>query len=370
MISSISLKNFKCFDDVTFGLKRLSILAGLNGMGKSTVLQALLLLRQSFIDRSLESTGLSLNGSIIELGTAKDIFNHEAAIDDNISFVLKLDEENIFTWSFKYDAEADVLQYENGAEVITNASEFALFSDKFSYLSAERIGPRRTYEMSDYQVRHHSQLGSQGQYTPHFLHLFGKQQVRKQLRHPDAKSDDLNAQVESWLREFRPDIRFSIDAHESIDQMELTYSFTSGEVTSHPIRSINTGFGLTYVLPVLTALLASKGGGLIVLENPEAHIHPKGQSIIGELIARAASSGAQVIVETHSDHILNGIRIAVLKGILDHDDVNIHFLSAEGDAVVIHNPTIDHNGRIDNWPSGFFDEWEKSIEEFLKSPPK
>lgn len=369
MISSISLRNFKCFEKVTFDLQSLCLFTGLNGMGKSTVLQALLLLRQSFLDGSLESTGLSLNSSIIELGTAKDVLNHNTD-EEKISFTLMIDDEKEFSWSFLYDSITDVLQYEKETERITNYSELALFSDKFAYLSAERIGPRRAYEVSDYQVSDHSQLGSRGQYVAHYLHHYGTKEVRKQLRHVNSKSNDLNAQVESWLRELRPDIRFRVDAHLSIDQMELTYSFISGEVESQPIRSINTGFGLTYVLPVLTALLASKEGALIVLENPEAHIHPKGQSLIGELIARAASAGTQLIIETHSDHILNGIRIAVLKGIIDHDDVNIHFLSAEGDRIAVYNPKIDQNGRIDHWPSGFFDEWEKSIEEFLRPVSK
>ncbi|WP_180834594.1 AAA family ATPase, partial [Vibrio parahaemolyticus] len=64
------------------------------------------------------------------------------------------------------------------------------------------------------------------------------------------------------------------------------------------------------VLPIVLALLVTKPGGLVIIENPEAHLHPKGQSYLGRLIQRTAEAGVQVIIETHSDHLLNGIRVA------------------------------------------------------------
>ena len=107
----------------------------------------------------------------------------------------------------------------------------------------------------------------------------------------------------------------------------------------------------------------------MLIENPEAHLHPKGQFMMGELIARAASAGIQVIVETHSDHVLNGIRVAVHDKVINPDSLKIHFFSRLEEAgrmkSKVESPVIDKNGRLDQWPEGFFDEWDKSLERLL-----
>jgi predicted ATPase len=130
------------------------------------------------------------------------------------------------------------------------------------------------------------------------------------------------------------------------------------------------GFGITYVLPVLVAVLSSSPGSIVLVENPEAHLHPRGQVQVGELLARAANAGVQVIVETHSDHVLNGIRGAVHSGIIDPKSLAIHYFSrieVEGRVhSIVESPVIDKDGRFDRWPEGFFDEWDKSLERLLE----
>jgi predicted ATPase len=117
-------------------------------------------------------------------------------------------------------------------------------------------------------------------------------------------------------------------------------------------------------------LLGSRSGSLLLLENPEAHLHPRGQAKLGELLARAASGGVQVIVESHSDHVLNGIRIAVRDGILAAEDAAIHFFARDPDATGVRSKVtqmrVDRDGRIDKWPEGFFDEWDRALEKLLE----
>lgn len=153
-----------------------------------------------------------------------------------------------------------------------------------------------------------------------------------------------------------------------MDLVNLEYSFVTGKHVSNKFRSTNVGFGLTYTLPVIVALLAAGKGSLIMIENPEAHLHPKGQVCIGELMAIAASSGVQVVVESHSDHILNGIRLAVYNQKIAPDKVMLHYFERkeinQGKTSVV-TPTIDQNGRIDRWPDGFFDVWDKCLETLL-----
>ena len=89
---------------------------------------------------------------------------------------------------------------------------------------------------------------------------------------------------------------------------------TSKDVNFH--APVHTGYGLTQVLPIIVAALSSGPKGLLLIENPEVHLHPRGQAAMGEFLAEVATAGAQVIMETHSDHVLNGIRRAVKKGLV------------------------------------------------------
>lgn len=104
---------------------------------------------------------------------------------------------------------------------------------------------------------------------------------------------------------------------------------------------------------------------MVLLENPEAHIHPQGQSAMARLACSAATVGAQLVVETHSDHILNGVRLAVKRGLLQADDVALHYFMREDNGIKIVSPAIGQDGMLSQWPPGFFDEWDRSLDQLL-----
>lgn len=385
MITSLSLQNFKCFEKQTLAFKPLTLLSGLNGTGKSSTIQALLLLRQSYQQKLLQTRGLALNGDLVHIGTAKDAL-FEWAGDDIIGFDITCNVaaqsttnneaheiEVRGTWSFNYkeglQRNEDVLDKILDSLTYSDAIYHScLFSDSgFYYLQAERVGPRRFFETSDFLVRQRKQIGISGEYTAHFLALFGKETVvNPNVRHPDAVSLSLEDQVEAWLGEVSPGTRIKLTQDLVTDTMSVQYAFAGKELSSD-YRATNVGFGITYVLPILVAILAAHPSSLLLIENPEAHLHPKGQAQMGNLLARAASSGVQIIVETHSDHVLNGIRVAVHDGKLQSDDVQLHFFqrSKEDGRCQVVSPHIKPDGRIDRWPDGFFDEWDKSLEALL-----
>ena len=364
MIQLLRLQNFKCFEDQSLTFKNLTLLSGLNSSGKSSILQALLLLRQSYQQDLLPDTGLALNGDLVCIGTAQDAL-FEGATEDSISFEIIWKDETEAKWRFKYNPQVDVSEISE-EPTDPKAYQSNLFSDKFHYLQAERIGPRTYLEISEYQVRQHRQLGSQGQYTPHFLSLYRGENIQKELRHPDEDSLTLTKQVEAWMGEISPGTRINIKNSSDLDLVSLQYSYG----LSNPYRATNVGFGISYALPIIVAILASKPETLILLENPEAHLHPKGQAKMGELLALAASCGIQIVVETHSDHILNGIRLAVHHQQLTVDDVQLHYFQRKeirGDSKIeVISPHVDRNGRIDQWPDGFFDEWKKSLAKLIQ----
>jgi predicted ATPase len=368
--------NFKPFENQLLKFRPLTLLSGLNSTGKSSILQSLLLLRQSYQQKLLSKTGLALNGDLVNIGTAQDAL-FEGAKEDLIGFDIVWQNDTKGMWRFNYDKELDVLNL-TSQPVTEEVYQASLFTNKFYYLQAERIGSRKYYDMSDFSVKEKN-IGIKGENTAFFLSLNEKQFIfNSKLSHPNVKteskgslpdpekSQDLINQVEAWMGEISPGTRITISPKPDVDLISMQYSYGDSKL----YRATNVGFGISYTLPIIVAILASEPGTLILLENPEAHLHPKGQSKMGELLALAASCGVQIIVETHSDHVLNGIRLAVHDGKIEPEDVQLHYFQRqEKEGMMVSNvtsPKIDKNGRIDQWPDGFFDEWEKNLITLLK----
>jgi predicted ATPase len=368
MITQLALKNFKPFSEQSLELRNLTVLSGLNSTGKSSVLQSFLLLRQSFEQKLLDEVGLALNGDLVSIGTGKDALS-ESATEDILKLKISDSNQKTAEWCFNYNRNSDVMELDRELTTIDPAIyQSSLFNDNFHYIQAERLGPRRYFEMSDFQVRRHRQIGSKGEYAAYFLNIYeDKKIIDSRLGHFYAESLTLIDQVEAWMSEISPGTRVNITTNSAMDVVNLQYSYDG---RSNDYRSTNVGFGITYVLPILVAILSAQPDTLILLENPEAHLHPKGQSKMGRLLAIAASCGIQIIVETHSDHLLNGIRVAVREKLAKADNVQIHYFKRhfEDERNIITevvSPRLYQDGGIDLWPEGFFDQSEHDLMDLL-----
>lgn len=371
MITRLTLVNFKAFRRLELPLGPLTLLTGLNSSGKSSVLQALALLRQSFAGVLLGES-LLLNGELVELGSARDILHDDfgqeldlsvtggpavglllAEGGEPVSFVSAFDPE---------EPDEDVLETR-----ISSVQLPEFIFRPFQYLHADRITPAVTYPRSSNAISS-GFLGVRGEHTVNYLRHHGEREVPEgPLRHPDASSPQLRDQTIAWMQELCPGVNFQTDAIEGTDYVRLSYGFggTAGINATRRRRPTNVGFGLTYALPIVVACLTATHKSLILLENPEAHLHPKGQSRMAALIAAAAATGAQLIVETHSDHVLNGVRIAVKQEVLRPEDAVVHFFRGNGSGAEVITPHIDKDGMLAQWPEGFFDEWENSLDQLL-----
>jgi len=365
MIERIHLSNFKSIKDSTFDLERLTLFSGLNGMGKSSVLQSMLLLRQSYEKHLLPNTGISLTGEYVNIGNGKDLLFS----DSNDEFV----EVGVF-WAnsslkfrFDYQDQSDMQPITDGATFIDpSAFSESLFTSKFQYLSAERISPKSTYDVSDYAVNQRRSLGVKGEFTAHFLSEHGDKEIHIEgLQHKASTTKTLIDNLNAWMSDITPGTKVIAKLIPEINRASLHYQFSSSSELTAQFRPENTGFGLTYVLPVVTAVLSARPGDLLLIENPESHLHPSGQSLVANLIAIACENGVQIIVETHSDHVLNGVRTSVKGRDLDSDNVCIFFLSRDTDnpehSADVEEIRIDSKGKISDWPSGFFDQWDRSL---------
>ncbi len=363
MIERLELDNFKCFEKLEMDLKPVNVLMGLNGMGKSSVIQSFLLLRQSYLENKL--AGLKLNGRYVKLGNGSDIL-YERAEREEIGISVE-GKENHVKGSFLYDADSDLL--ENQLFPGDIAQQSVLFGNRFRYLSAYRIEPKDLYRMADEKELQQREFGNTGEYAIHFLNVYGNQRIEnEQVIYNAIEDHSLAEQVRCWLSLIAPGILPQISVNTGLRSAELKYEFREGKERTNAYKSVNVGFGITYVLPVVIALLSAAPGELLLLENPEAHIHPAGQRWLGELIAQACAGGVQIVVETHSDHVINGIRLAVKKKKLNQHDAGIFFFYKEQDEDYRHKvitPAIDADGRIDVWPEGFLDEWDNALLELL-----
>jgi predicted ATPase len=373
MITELRLRNFKCFEELDLPLCPLTLLSGTNGAGKSTVLQALLLIRQSQLHGELTEGRIVFNGELLQLGSLGATLREDAPIGAAIEVAIRWDDGEEL--GFRLTEVAGVARTEVPTK-LRELSERAPLSG-CRYVSADRIGPKAAFGTSDVVVRTADDIGPRGEYVAHYLAVHGLAPIPIPALHfsgneigvdvGDAASVKLKDQVEAWLGLLVPGVRIAAEVDDLTDVARLAFKFPGVSGPSDERRPTHVGFGLTYALPILVAVLSAKPGSLVVIENPEAHLHPRAQRLLVHLFARAAKAGVQVVVETHSDHVLNGARIAVRRKLLEPDDVGVHFFAqgSERGAPQLLSPRIEPSGTLTDWPTGFFDEWDRALDDLL-----
>lgn len=367
MIRRLRLRNFKCFETAGLNLGRLTLLTGINGAGKSSALQSLLLARQLLAPGS---RGIAeLNGPFqLELGRIEDVlFAH--ATEQTIELGLETDAGSA-EWSFDaQDTDAAALTPRPAESRPIPPAVHCLTRQEFTYLGAERWGPRRAY--GSLGVKRIVEVGAQGQFTAHVLLDREREAVRPSLRHPAATADgataQLRPQVEAWMNDFIPNLEVRV--HRSAESTAVVLQVKNRGLETDWLLPTNMGFGVAYALPIVVAGLLAPEASMFLVENPEAHLHPTAQSRMGRFLATVASAGVQVVAETHSDHVLNGVRLVVASGEpIGPDDVVIHhFGGADGAGGGFQTLSINERGSLSAWPGGFFDQSERDLAAILKA---
>lgn len=365
MLKRLQIKNFKALKNADLALGKLNLMAGINGMGKSSLIQSLLLLKQS--SGQLERGTLDLNdGEFVALGKGRDVF-YQYSEDRYITFGLENEEGVSRIWNFEYHADREYLRCEEKHDYIQLEKHFNLFTKNFQYLNAERIGPQQSYSSSTTYIETLKQIGSKGEYAVHYLNVFGTSEriLSDILHHPKARSRALIHEVDAWLGEISPGTKLNTTAVPGTEMVLLDIQFETKLDYTNRFRPVNVGFGISFVLPVVLALLMAKEDRLIIIENPEAHLHPRGQAEMGRLMALAAQAGAQILAETHSDHIINGVRVAVKNGDIPKEDARIFFFDRKTTDFEQYSYVvpirIDYKGELSEYPPNFLDEWNNQL---------
>ena len=374
MLTRLELRLFKCFELLRLPLCPLTLLSGPNSSGKSSVLQALVLLHQTMREHEW-ATRLALNGNGVRLGTVVDVVDE---VHGRTGFEIGVvSDESACHWVFDGERRDMSLQVHsvsvNGQTVEDPRVLRHLLPPRddrwvepvaarirgLTYITAERVGPQEAYALED---PHDADLvGATGEHAVSVLHWGRDEPVPDALVLPGA-APKLLQQVEARMSTLFPGCGVNLQQAPQTNAVTLGLRTSNDTEFHHPIH---TGFGLTQILPIIVAALSQTEGNIMLIENPEVHLHPAGQALMGQFLADVARAGIQVIVETHSDHVLNGIRRTVKTGRLTPEQVAIHFFRPRsGEGAQVHSPALDAAGNIDVWPDGFFDQFDKDMNYF------
>ena len=328
--------------------------------GKSTALQPLLLLAQAARIRTWGSTGLDgelpLNGDIVRLGSAGDVLR-TGQRGGTTQFTVGFDEE-LLTLDISAKAGERVLQARGFAGAAPIPALMGHL-DRLVHLGAVRSGPTDAFPLPDRSGAGLADVGVDGRFASHRYHELADTEVSAERCFGDGNGTTFRRQVDAWLDRLAPGANANVQALPVASTLALQFRLSA---TGEWRRPANVGYGLTYAFPILIALLAAQRGDILIIDSPEAHLHPQAQSRMGRMLAKFAAAGVQLLVETHSDHVLNGARLAVKEGAIGAKDISLLFfagVSSEGHGVT--TPQIDRDGRIDEWPKGFFDQMDTDV---------
>jgi predicted ATPase len=231
------------------------------------------------------------------------------------------------------------------------------------FINAERKGPRVISEINEpltYSV------GNTGENTAYVICEMDKRQKIMGLKLPDdlkiSELDRFSANCEEWLKLIIPETELTCSA--DIEKNIATIKFKNKGEFYLPTA---TGFGITYVLPIIVqALTASMlKNSVLIVENPEAHLHPYSQSQLGKFLAFVALNGVQILVETHSEHIVDGCRIQMAKE-KSCDKMEVLFFEKMEGNCSCRNIKVQEDGELEEWPAGFFDQKRQDLRELLE----
>lgn len=352
MIKTIEIKNFKCFDCLQLSLAGLTILAGGNAAGKSTVIQALLLANATarekgdFVDVS-EALGVAV-------GSPRALVSQNLTVLPEGDFSINIqwnETDRLFVYKIDKLKPLKLMFFRLPKDVM---------NEQLFYLNAERLGPRISYPAGVDE-----DILSNGANAAFLIDRADIQQRKvPECLALDGEKSKFSIQVENWMKAILGDINFSVTTDYVKASTDIRYG---NEMAEEPVLPTMTGFGISYILSIVTAGLwcSSMDNVSLMIENPEAHLHPAAQSRMGKFLECLAYAGVQIIVETHSEHIIDGARIqaAIME---QTDNMRIYFFEKEKEGIQINKIDVDKNGELSEWPKGFFDQKGEDLRDLFR----
>jgi predicted ATPase len=395
--TEIGVSGFKSFAEETrIQLGSLTILAGTNSSGKSSIMQPLLLMKQT-IEADYDPGALLLDGPNVSFTSGEQIMNKtskastSSSIGVRLVFCNYLDVTVDFSWN-----------PQNGIEILRQTWKYQSNQTPFSIepeMSSSEIYQMLPNEgfMDDVSVERHrcflvvteapDQYGGQMSHTfsQHLLTRFVRNliHIRGLRGNPErtyktaavsgsaffGRFEDYVANIIDRFQKENPEQLIKI--HEALQKLGLTdivqtqrlndtqIELRVGRVfgQADPTDTVNiadVGLGVSQVLPVIVALLVAQPGQLVYIEQPEIHLHPRAQIALSEIFADAANRGVRVVVETHSELFLLGVQSLVAEDKLDPKEVKLHWFTRNPDgSSKVTSAELDTTGAFGDWPQDF-----------------
>jgi hypothetical protein len=404
MLTDLCIENFKSLRKLELQIKDLTILIGPNNSGKTSVFQTLALLKQSV-------RGLNFYGNLVRLGTFDEvIFKHDPSHRLYISFNVdsKPKEEEPLSDVGTLSCNICITRGEDGAPTLQHAEVIGQYaevvaqkrmliaayplSDKsrfeelrkrnidgdiqgFIPFLVSRVSPedpivgysRRARDMITEQLSNYLQyvsssrgimqrnepLDSRYSDRPNDVGVNGEKtmQILAYIRDDQYFAEVLN-RFSYWASQFGLDNIIAKIARGP--RYELIGRNKNMDVQSNVV---DVGFGLNQLFPVILQCFYASKGSLVMIEQPEAHLHPKAQALIADFLIDVVNYGNRVMVETHSEHILLRLQRRVAEKRIDPQRIGIYYFEQTSNGTVVHNIAIDKLGNFSgDIPQGFFEE--------------
>lgn len=363
MLNSIFLNHFKCFEQaVNIPLSQITVIYGKNGRGKSSLIQSLLLLSQT-LKKSVNLDYLHFWGEWVSLGKFEDVVTRSSKKYDNfqIGFHAENEDFKMTFSSVKNNPQLAKMSAfcKNGQDLMEVSTTQGGNSDyigtpiqssnlsynllrNLNYISANRQGPINIELRKD--SPNLQTIGAKGENILNVLSRQTKQQL-------DVIASELSFVMSGA----------TVHVKENLDFFEL---FLDSKDNQKGFLPVNVGCGYSYVLPIIAQIILAPQDSVLIIENPEAHLYPGAQSrLMDFMIKYSQQKNIQLILETHSDHIINGIRIAIKNNKLTPHNTTILFIERDqsNNKNTIQSLNIDRNGTFDIEPEDFMDEWTKQM---------
>ncbi|MEG3873504.1 MULTISPECIES: AAA family ATPase [unclassified Microcoleus] len=407
-ITEIAVCGYKSiYEECQIEVRSLTILAGANSSGKSSIMQPLLLMKQT-LEAPYDPGGLKLDGPNVKFTSAEQVLSKLSPekYRDEFSLRLNIDTDNFFISLFRkqpkhgikvvkatycipyYDGENITIfpgmQHQELLKTISEylAETYNLLLDNNSYEEPPLLSVSNVRCFLDLKF-------GDSQFDSPYSANFPKH-IRRIVHVPGLRGnpgrtyntagvgsefpglfENYVASIVNYWQETKDErliklgqafellgLNWKVEARQINDvQIELLVGRLSRSGSASDTVSIaDVGLGVSQTLPVLVALLVAEPGQLVYLEQPEIHLHPRAQVALAQILVDSANRGVRVVLETHSELLLLAVQSLVAEGKILPDLVKLHWFKRRDDGVTeVTSADLDETGAFGEWPEDLGD---------------
>ena len=268
------------------------------------------------------------------------LFRPKKPIDKNILIKIRKNFENLRSSIGKVLGVLETL-YDINLELFSIQQSFESFFINLHYIGPLREYPQRYYPSIGETV---SDVGFRGEYVAQLLNMISEKEFYK----------DFNKKILYWLNQFEMAKSTFIGTYSGIPEF-ISILFEE-YYTGNKVNISDMGFGTSQVIPIIMEGFLIPPDSLLIVEQPEIHLHPKAQSVLGDLFIQISKEGKTLIIETHSEHLFRRIQRRIAEGEISNSEVAFYYITMGTEGSNLQVLEIEENGYIKNIPDGFFDE--------------